>query len=153
MISLKRKNEIGFVTRISYKASEKSLVLGRPLFDGKSESDVVAKLQYAFSIGASTKEACYLADISTDSFYRYCKKNVEFRNKIDGLKTLPILLARRTIAEALSAGNVKLAMWYLERKCPEEFSPNSSARMRLQEKEARIEHLENLLLKNGILPV
>lgn len=124
--------------------------VGRPLFDGKNESIVTAKLQWAFSIGATVKEACVLADISTDSFYRYCNKNTEFRSKIDLLQSKPILLARIAITKAIESGNVKLAMWYLERKRPQEFSPRVAESYMLREQERRIEYLENLLRKNDI---
>jgi hypothetical protein len=123
---------------------------GRPLFDGKDESEVVAKLQYAFSIGAQTKEACNLADISTDSFYRYCKKYPEFRNTIDRLQTNLILLARKTVADSILAGDVKTAFWYLERKCPQEFSIRGSEQHTLQRQAGRIAYLEEQLFQNQV---
>ena len=124
--------------------------VGRPLFGGKNEIEVVAKLQYAFSIGAETKEACGYADISTDSFYRYCKNNPEFRNKIELLQTAPTLQARMTIFKSLQDGNVKTAMWYLERKRPEEFSRSGAVEFALSEKDKEIEYLRRLLTENGI---
>jgi hypothetical protein len=45
--------------------------MGRPLFNGKNERFVVTKLEWAFSIGSTVKEACNYAGISTDSLYRY----------------------------------------------------------------------------------
>ncbi len=104
-----------------HKAKSITKAVGRPVFDGKDENEVVAKLQYAFSIGAQVKEACNLADISTNSFYRYCKKYPEFRNKIDRLQTTLILLARKNVANAIFAGDLKTSCWYLERKCSQEF--------------------------------
>lgn len=127
-----------------------SVSVGRPLFDGKNESMVTAKLQWAFSIGATAKEACVLADISTDSFYRYCNKNTEFRSTIDLLQSKPILHARIVVTKAIESGDVKLAMWYLERKRPQEFSPRVAESYMLREQERRIEYLENLLRKNDI---
>jgi hypothetical protein len=124
---------------------------GRPLFDGKNEALVLAKLQYAFTIGGSVKEACSLADISTDSFYRYCKRYPDFRNKIEGLQTTPTLLARMTIFKSLQDGNVKTAQWHLERKCPEEFSPSGSFEWALRQKDQEIERLRRLLVENDIV--
>lgn len=123
---------------------------GRPLFDGKNETEVLAKLQYAFTIGGSVKEACSLAEISTDAFYRYCKKYPDFRNKIEGLQTTPTLLARMTIFKSLQDGNVKTAQWYLERKHPEEFSLSGSVEWALRQKDEEIVRLRRLLVENGI---
>jgi hypothetical protein len=123
---------------------------GRPVFDGRSENEVVAKLQYAFSIGATSKEACCFADISTDSFYRYCNKYPEFRNKIELLQTTPVFLARVAIYNAIVNGDLKMSRWYLERKRPEEFSVNGAMKYQLQQKTQKIEYLENLLRSKGI---
>lgn len=131
-------------------APSQNVAVGRPVFDGKDENMVVAKLQFAFSIDATVKEACFYADISTDSYYRYCNKYPEFRNKIDLIKTKTNLLARVVIHNSLASGNVRTAKWYLERKSPEEYSPNISAMFQLREKQKRIEYLEQLLRANDI---
>lgn len=127
-----------------------NVAVGRPVFDGKDENMVVAKLQFAFSVDATVKEACYYADISTDSYYRYCNKYPEFRNKIELIKTKTNLLARVVIHNALASGDVRTAKWYLERRSPEEYSPNVSAMFQIREKQKRIEYLQDLLIKNGI---
>lgn len=124
--------------------------IGRPVFEGKNENEVVAKLQFAFSIGAITKEACSFADISTDSFYRYCKKYPEFRSKTKLLQTTPNLLARVAIYNKLINGDAKISKWYLERKSPAEYSVNGSLKYQLQEKIKRIEYLESVLRVNKI---
>jgi hypothetical protein len=131
-------------------APSQNVAVGRPVFDGKDENVVVAKLHFAFSIDATVKEACFYADISTDSYYRYCNKYPEFRNKIELIKTKTNLLARAVIHNMLARGDGKTAMWYLERKSPEEYSPNVSAMFQLRNKQKRIEYLENLLRENGI---
>lgn len=130
--------------------SDSEIKVGRPVFDGKNENEVVAKLQWALSIGATTKEACCFADISKDSFYRYCNKYPEFRNKIDLLQTTPAFIARVNIYNALVEGNLKLSMWYLERKQPDEFSINGSLKYQLQHALKRIEYLQDLLIQNEI---
>ncbi len=123
--------------------------IGRPLFGGKNVSEVVAKLEYAFTIGALVKEACNYADISVDSFYRYCKSNPEFRNRIDLLQTTPALLAKIAIFKSIQEGNIKTSVWYLERKRPAEFS-SSATSQKLEQAYRRIEHLQNLLIDNGV---
>ncbi|OGM76868.1 hypothetical protein A2188_01205 [Candidatus Woesebacteria bacterium RIFOXYA1_FULL_43_9] len=135
-----------------YQTQEGLRKIGRPLFDGKDEAEVIAKLQYAFSIGGTSREACCFAGISTDSYYRYCKNNPDFRNKIELLQTTPTLLARKAIFQALLNGDIKTARWYMERKCPQEFSPSASVSHQLNEYERRIEYLESLIRKHGIDP-
>lgn len=94
---------------------------GRPLFDGKDVKVVVAKLAYASAIGATIKESCAFAGISRDSYYRCVNKHTEFRNKLEQLSYIPVLQARINIFKSLMAGDVKMSMWYLERKRRDEF--------------------------------
>ncbi len=133
-----------------YQIQPKEKGCGRPLFDGKNESEVVAKLQYAFSIGAPTSEACNFACISTDSFYRYCQKHPEFRDKIELLQTTPTLIARMNIVRALQMGDLKISRWYLERKRPQEFSSRDAEQYQLSRQARRIEYLEGLLFENRV---
>src|SRR3989338_11624421 len=133
-----------------YQTQPQTKVLGRPLFDGKNENEVIAKLQYAFSIGSTSAEACNFADISTDSLYRYCRKYPEFRHKIELLQTTPTLMARMSIFKALQMCDGKMAMWYLERKCPQEFSPRAAEQYQLSRQERRIKHLENVLFEHRV---
>ena len=148
--NMKDIKKIAEVSSIPISLPRKKSV-GRPLFSGQNEAEVVVKLEYAFSIGAKPVEACLLANISKDSFYRYCKKNPEFRNRIELLQSATILMARKIIADELYRGNnVKLAWLYLERKCPEEFSPRVVEQYQLKKKTQRIEYLEELLWDNDI---
>lgn len=94
---------------------------GRQLFDGKDVKTVVAKLAYASAIGATIKEACAFAGISRDSYYRCVNKHTEFRNKLEQLSYIPVLQARINIFKSLMAGDLKMSMWYLERKRRDEF--------------------------------
>jgi hypothetical protein len=82
---------------------------GRPVFDGKDEKQVVAKLEEAYSIGATDREACYYADISRDMLWGYCKRNPEFFERRKLLKAKVPLLARKVVMEAIT-GNEKLGI-------------------------------------------
>ena len=97
---------------------------GRPIFSGKSPDVVLSKLEYAFSIGCTVKEACCLAMINTSAYYRFLERRPEFRERFEGLQQIPAINAKKAIADELYRGNHKLAMWYLERKRPDEFSTN-----------------------------
>jgi hypothetical protein len=133
-----------------YQIETKDRRIGRPLFGGKNEIEVVAKLEYAFSMGAQVMEACGYAGISRDSFYRYCKNNPDFRNRIELLQTIPTFFARVAIFKAIESGNLKASMWYLERKRPEEFSKSGSVEWALKQKDDEISYLRELLAKNDI---
>ena len=94
--------------------------------EGKQKSpklteDTIRKLEEAFSIDASVKEACYYADISTDTFYRWIKLYPKLSYKLERLREKPILKARQTVVKALD--NPDYAFKYLERKKKDEFSP------------------------------
>ena len=94
--------------------------------EGKQKSpklteDTIRKLEEAFSIDASVKEACYYADISTDTFYRWIKKYPKLSYKLERLREKPVLKARQTVVKSLD--NPDYAFKYLERKKKDEFSP------------------------------
>jgi hypothetical protein len=93
---------------------------GRPLFDGKDEKIVVAKLEQVFAIDGTVEEACSYASISRDSYYRYLSKHNEFRSRILELRERPVLAARQRAVLGIkeSYGN---AMDYLKRKRKDEF--------------------------------
>lgn len=124
---------------------------GRPLFDGKYPELVISKLEYAFSVGCNVKEACCLAMISPSAYYRFVEKHPEFRERFEGLGQIPTINAKKAIADELLRGNHKLAMWYLERRCPDEFSSqwvlrDMNDRLR-EENETLRERVEYLLKK------
>ena len=105
---------------------------GRPLFDGKDEQMVVAKLESAFSIGCTDEEACLQADISRTALFRYETKYPEFRNRKAILKEKLILVARANFNDAMGEKDangkptfraVEMSKWYAERKRKSEFAP------------------------------
>ena len=85
-------------------------------------SDVVNKLEQAFSIGCSDLEACLHAGISKQTLYDYQAKYPEFADRKAMLKERLVLKARTVIAKALDKEDENTAKWYLERKRKDEFS-------------------------------
>ena len=86
----------------------------------KMTNVTIGKLEEAFALGCSDSEACFYADINPDTLYDYCKKNPQFSERKALLKMKPILKAKKTILDNLE--DAKVAQWYLERKCKEEFN-------------------------------
>lgn len=103
---------------------------GRPLFDGKDEKLIIAKLEEAWALGCSDVEAATFADISSSSLCRYLQANPTISERKAQLKTKPVLKARTTLLKAIDEGNGDLALKFLERKCRDEFA----TRTEVQEK-------------------
>ena len=87
----------------------------------KITNQALGKLREAFLMGCSDQEACLNADINPDTLYEYQKKNPEFTEQKEAYKSNPVLLARKTVVNALEK-DPHLAMKYLERKKKDEFS-------------------------------
>ena len=93
--------------------------VGRPTV---MTQEVIEKLEEAFSIGATDKEACFLAKISMATLYNYCQDKKEFLERKEALKDMVKYQARKNVAEAIQEGDKPLSQWYLERKAKDEFS-------------------------------
>jgi hypothetical protein len=91
---------------------------GRPT---KMNKLVIGKLEESFAFGATDAEACYYANINTDTLYEYQKSHPEFTERKNRLKQRPLLLARQTVVNAM-VNDPALAMKYLEKKTAGEFS-------------------------------
>lgn len=92
---------------------------GRP---SAMTEETLRKLETAFSYGLSDREACLQAGIGTTTLYNYCHENPGFRERKELLKLQPTIKAKYIVAEALDNGDLKTALWYLERKARDEFS-------------------------------
>lgn len=92
--------------------------MGRPK---KITAQVLGKLKEAFLLGCTDREACFYAEINPDTLYAYQKENPTFSDQKESFKSNPILLARKTVINALK-DNPMLALKYLERKQRSEFS-------------------------------
>lgn len=73
------------------------------------------KLEEVFAMGGTDIEACGYADISHQTLYNYQELHPEFVERKRFLKEKPVLLARKTIMQAL-ADDSRVAQWYVERR-------------------------------------
>lgn len=94
--------------------------LGRPTV---ITPEIITKLEEAFSVGASDKEAIFYANIGSSTFYEYCSNNPDFAERKEQLKDMPKYQARKNISKALNDGDKDISKWYAERKIKGEFSP------------------------------
>lgn len=117
----------------------------------KLTPDTIRKLEEAFAIDASVLEACFYADISHDTYYRWIKENPELSDKFERLREKPVLTARQTVVKAISTDS-DMAMKYLERKKKLEFSTRQEVDVKGELKVSKLEEIQkdtkNILEKN-----
>lgn len=92
---------------------------GRPK---KITEEIVQKLEEAFLQGLSDREACIYANIAPSTFYDYCSSHGEFSERKELLKENLKMKAKMNLARSIEDGNMTQSIWYLERKCKDEFS-------------------------------
>lgn len=93
---------------------------GRPTVMTK---EVLQKLEAAFSISCTDKEACAYAGISPATLYNYQNENPEYLERKEELRYKANIKARQTIYNAL--GSVGTATWWAERRMKDEFAPKT----------------------------
>jgi hypothetical protein len=91
--------------------------VGRP---SKLTDDIVSKLEQCFSIDATVTEACYYCDISRDTFYQWMKENPELSDRLERLRSKPILKARQEVVKGIE-NDKEFALKYLNKKKRDEF--------------------------------
>lgn len=96
--------------------------IGRPTI---VTPETIATLEDAFSNGASDREAIFLANISSATFYNYCKEHPDFLERKEALKDMIKYQARLNVKKAISDNDKQVSQWYLERKVKEEFAQRS----------------------------
>lgn len=93
--------------------------VGRPRAIGEEE---LRKLEEAFKLGCTNREACFYANVCESTFYDFLKEYPEFSEKIDMWKSFEKIKARMVVHKALDNNDKDMAKWYLERKAKDEFS-------------------------------
>ncbi len=124
------------------KRPEDRVKMGRPTV---VTPEVLAKLEHAFGIGCSDKEACLYAGISMDALYNYQNRRPDFGEWKALLKEKPVLKARSVVVNSLS--DPETSKWYLERKTKGEF--NARAALELTGKDGGPITIAELVAKNA----
>lgn len=81
---------------------------------------VLAKLQQAFQMGFTMREACVWANIAVSTYYDYRNSHEGFAEQVEEWRQNPVLKARSTLYNNLD--KIDTARWFLERKKKKEFS-------------------------------
>lgn len=76
-------------------------------------------VERAVAWGWGIEKACDYADIRHGTFYDYQRRHPEYRRKIKILRDYPVLAAKKVVAEAVIAGDLRASMWVLERRSEE----------------------------------
>ena len=85
--------------------------VGRPT---KITPETLKKLEQAFLLGCSDKEACLFSNISHQTLYNYQEKHPEFVERKTLLKENPVLQARKSLMNGI-ADRPELGLKMLER--------------------------------------
>lgn len=85
---------------------------GRPT---KFTPETIQVLEEAFCCGATREEAAAYAGVSRTALYNYLEKNKEFVDRIEGLRAMPQLLAKRNLLKRLQEGDLGTSWEVLER--------------------------------------
>jgi hypothetical protein len=88
-------------------------MIGRPT---KMTGTTVHKLEQAFLVGCTDREACIYADVSKSTLYNYCRVNPDFMERKELLKNSPQVKAKMIISQALEDGDLATANKVLDRK-------------------------------------
>lgn len=86
----------------------------------KQTPEVLGKLEQAFAIGCTNREACIYADISESTFYRWLEEDDKLQEKFDRLKEQPVLKAKQRVVKGIDESYAN-AMDFLKRKKRAEF--------------------------------
>lgn len=82
--------------------------------------ETINKLKEAFAIDASIAEACYYAEISTQTYYTWIEKNPKLLDEFNALREKPVLKARQEVVKGLD-NDKHFSFGYLRSKRPQEF--------------------------------
>lgn len=90
--------------------------------------ETVQKLEEALRQGFSIEMACHLSDISRSTYYAHTVRDMDFSHKMELAQDWVTQRVKQVVAQAIEAGDVKTAQWWLERKARAEFANNPPAK-------------------------
>jgi hypothetical protein len=105
----------------------------------------VGKLQQAFALGSSVKDACIHAGISRDTYYAWIDADDELSDRLSASRLEPILKAQKTLVDNLN--DPKVAKWYLERRRPHEYGKEAEEKDPCEVQRARDNEFDGVFLE------
>src|SRR5690349_16517168 len=95
------------------KKKSRALVGGRPTV---FTDQVLQKLEEAFSIDATVREACAYAGISESVYYLECNRNPQFLERMERSMQFAFMLAKKVVVQAMKENDGNLALKWLDRR-------------------------------------
>ena len=120
--------------------------MGRPT---KMTPETLKKLEQAFLLGCTDKEACLYSNISHQTLYNYQEKHPEFVERKALLKKNPVLQARKSLMNGI-ADRPELGLKILER-LTKEYKLKSEVDVRSDSFESVLKRLKKEKDGGGIL--
>lgn len=87
-------------------------------------NEVVQKLEHAFVLWMTDKEACIYANVAPRTFYDFCKENEEFSQWKELIKGKVSMAAKANVANEVYKWSVQDSWKWLEARNKEEFDKN-----------------------------
>jgi len=86
---------------------------GRPKVTDKS--DVVSLLVSALRDGMTVRQACIQSGISHEAYYRRCRDDADFADKMYLAQQTVMIAARKNVIKAIKGGDLRASQWWLEK--------------------------------------
>lgn len=93
--------------------STKKRTPGRPKVTDKP--DVVSLLVGACRDGLTVRQACIQSGISHEAYYRRCRDDSEFADKMYYAQQSVVIVARKNVIKAIKGGDLRASQWWLEK--------------------------------------
>ena len=88
----------------------------------KLTPDVIRQLKEAFAIGATVQQACYYAEISESTYYKWTSENPKLSEEFSTMRQKLPLAAKANLANAIQTlKDIGLSKWLVERTEPEAY--------------------------------
>lgn len=108
----------------------------------KCSDKVLSDLKYCLSMDCTVENACLYSGITVDTYYRWLKDSEEFKLFVENARNTLFMKALSRIEEAIVGGDLKSAMWYLQKR-DKRFTKDSEDFLEKDESQAKyvIEHV------------
>lgn len=88
------------------------------------DDDMRRRIEEVAGLDGTVNEMAYYCDVDRSTIYRWFKMDPELRDRVEKLRSRPILAARQEVVNGIK-GDKDFALKYLERKAAKEFMPTA----------------------------
>lgn len=103
--------------------------MGRPTV---FTQEVLQKLEEAFKMDCTNKEACAYAGISESVYYHECQQNPDFLERMERAQQVPFMLAKKVLLTAMSKEDGNLAMKFLKNRQSDRYQEKSEQKVKVE---------------------